>query len=139
MNNVHVNTKKPLNDNLKNYSLRVKYKIKYCFYLILFIALFISLFTPNDVAQLLKAVATGQYLHFQAGASPSFSFTAGGDIGGNKDSATTLGLIATSSSNFYIALGDLSYSEITPESAWCAYVQSYVGSTFPFELISGNH
>ena len=34
---------------------------------------------------------------------------------------------------------DLSYANLTPESSWCDYVQSHVGSTFPFELIAGNH
>src|SRR6266481_1973162 len=47
--------------------------------------------------------------------------------------------IAKSGSQFHLAIGDLSYSEITPESAWCSYIQSHVGSTFPFELLSGNH
>jgi hypothetical protein len=81
----------------------------------------------------------GDYIQFQPSQSSSFSFTAGGDIGASSTSATTLDLIAKASSNFHLALGDLSYSEITPESTWCSYVQSYVGSTFPFELISGNH
>ncbi|MFL5625143.1 MAG: metallophosphoesterase [Ktedonobacteraceae bacterium] len=81
---------------------------------------------------------SGQYIRAQS-ASPSFTFTAGGDFGGNSRSAATLNLIAQSGSAFHLAIGDLSYSEITPESAWCSYVQSYLGSTFPVELVSGNH
>ncbi len=38
-----------------------------------------------------------------------------------------------------LALGDLSYSGIGTESAWCDYVKSKVGPTFPFQLIAGNH
>src|SRR5258706_589348 len=75
----------------------------------------------------------------KAAGSASFSFTAGGDIGGNSSSAATLNLIAQSGGSFHLAIGDLSYSEITPESSWCSFVQSHVGSTFPFELLSGNH
>ena len=40
--------------------------------------------------------------------------------------------------NFALALGDLSYAQISPESAWCSYVQQNVGS-LPFELLAGNH
>jgi hypothetical protein len=36
-------------------------------------------------------------------------------------------------------MGDFSYNEVTPESAWCNFVKSRVGSNFPFELIAGNH
>jgi hypothetical protein len=36
-------------------------------------------------------------------------------------------------------LGDASYNEKTPESTWCSYIQSYLGSTLPAELVSGNH
>src|SRR5260221_5697527 len=100
----------------------------------MFIVIFlIPLFLPNHV---LKAAATGQSIQSP---STSFSFTAGGDIGGNSSSSTALDLIAQSGSQFHLAMGDLSYSEITPESNWCSYVQSRVGSTFPSELLSCNH
>lgn len=68
-----------------------------------------------------------------------FSFTAGGDHGGSSDTQATMNYIGTSGTNFYLALGDLSYSSITPESAWCDWVKQRVGTSFPFELISGNH
>jgi hypothetical protein len=41
--------------------------------------------------------------------------------------------------NFYLALGDLSYTSIGEETDWCNLVKSYVGPTFPFELVSGFH
>ena len=122
------NKKKPFHSNLKLLSLRAKRTKKYFFYLILVIILSIPLFILNY-----------KISHTKADASTSFSFTVGGDIGGNRSTSSTLDLIAQSGSNFHLAIGDLSYSEITPESAWCSYVQSRVGSTFPFELISGNH
>ena len=47
--------------------------------------------------------------------------------------------MAGSGLNFVQDLGDASYNEKTPESAWCSYIRSYLGSTLPFELVSGNH
>jgi Calcineurin-like phosphoesterase len=50
-----------------------------------------------------------------------------------------LNAVKSSGSNFFIALGDLSYSDVTPESAWCDFVKARVGDTYPFELLAGNH
>ena len=47
--------------------------------------------------------------------------------------------VGASGLQFFAALGDLSYNEKKPESAWCSYVKDEVGSSFPFELIAGNH
>lgn len=33
----------------------------------------------------------------------------------------------------------MSYNDITPESGWCDFVNNIVGSTFPLQLIAGNH
>ena len=132
MNSPHVaqKNKNPFNYNLKNFLSRAKStKKKLFFYLIIFIILFVPSLAAFYIAPLIKAANT----------TPSFSFTAGGDIGGSSNSSTALDLIAQSGSQFDLALGDLSYSEITPESNWCSYVQSRVGSNFPFELLSGNH
>jgi outer membrane biosynthesis protein TonB len=123
--------------HLKSLSLQINHRRKYFFYPIIFIILLLPLI-PNNFVPHLKAATMGQYIQSQS-PSTSFSFTAGGDIGGNSNTSTALDLIAQSGSQFDLALGDLSYSEISPESAWCSYVQSRVGSTFPFELISGNH
>src|SRR2546429_9428134 len=122
------NSKKLFPSNLKFLSLHTKRTKKYFLFLFLIIMLSAPIYVTNQIIS-----------HAKAASSTSFSFTAGGDIGGNSNSSNTLDLIAQSGSQFHLALGDLSYSEITPESAWCSYVQSHVGSTFPFELISGNH
>jgi uncharacterized protein YbdZ (MbtH family) len=127
--------KKSFHVNLKSFSLQVSHVKKYFFYFIIFIILILPLI-PNYFVPHLKAATTGQYIQ---SLSTSFSFTAGGDIGGNPNASTALDLIAQSGSQFHLAIGDLSYSEISPESAWCSYVQSRVGSSFPFELLSGNH
>jgi uncharacterized protein YbdZ (MbtH family) len=129
--------KKSLHINLKSFSLRAKYKERFFFYFIIIIVALIPLFIPN---LLLKAATKEQRIQSQAlSPSTSFSFTAGGDIGGNSNTSTALDLIAQSGSQFHLTLGDLSYSEISPESKWCSYVQSRVGSSFPFELLAGNH
>ena len=70
---------------------------------------------------------------------PGFSFAAGGDHGGNDRTTATLGRVGKSGVDFYLALGDMSYSDIMPESAWCTYVQQQVGTEFPFEVLAGNH
>jgi calcineurin-like phosphoesterase family protein len=79
-------------------------------------------------------------LERKAEAAPvSFVFTAAGDHSGNSRTTASLDLLANSGSNFYLALGDLGYSSLVPESAWCDYVKSHVGTSFPFELLAGNH
>jgi hypothetical protein len=46
---------------------------------------------------------------------------------------------ANTGSSFNLALGDLSYGILQPETAWCNYVKARVGDTFPFQLVAGNH
>lgn len=77
----------------------------------------------------------------QAQASISFTFTAVGDYGANSNtSAVLLGMAPTNTgSSFNLALGDLSYGSLRPETAWCNYVKARVGDTFPFQLVAGNH
>src|SRR5437588_1778830 len=72
-------------------------------------------------------------------ATMSFGFGASGDFSATSNTDATLNLIGSSGLAFHLALGDLSYANLTPESYWCSYVHSHVGSTFPFELIAGNH
>jgi hypothetical protein len=72
-------------------------------------------------------------------APASFTFGAAGDLGANAYASSTLNALAGAGTDFFFALGDLSYSEVTPESAWCDFVKSRVGSSYPFELVAGNH
>ncbi|MBI4671488.1 MAG: metallophosphoesterase [Chloroflexi bacterium] len=74
-----------------------------------------------------------------AAQATSFTFTAVGDLGGTANTDGVLTGIANAGANFQLTLGDLSYGSYAPETAWCSYVQSKVGATFPFELVSGNH
>src|SRR5436305_1762145 len=126
MHDQHVTKKTSMKlsqSNMHIFSLRAKYAKKYFFSFVIVIILFVPLFASNRLGPLLQSIRAQS-------PSPSFTFTAGGDFGGNSRSAATLNLIAQSGSAFHLAIGDLSYSEITPESAWCSYVQSYLGSTF---------
>lgn len=92
----------------------------------------------------------------------TFSFATGQDIGWQAVNSTqapassfvlsTLASTITSANlKFYLAVGDLCYvcSTANANAAWpgvpadvnnwCGYVKSYVGSTFPYEIVSGNH
>ncbi len=71
--------------------------------------------------------------------SSSFVFGVAGDLDANTATTASLDALAVSGSSFFLALGDLSYGTIRPETAWCSYVTSHLGTGFPFELLSGNH
>jgi hypothetical protein len=77
--------------------------------------------------------------HQKQTAANTITFTAVGDFAATTNTSSVLDTIAASGASFHLALGDLSYGAIRPESAWCDYVKSHVGSQFPFELIAGNH
>jgi hypothetical protein len=72
-------------------------------------------------------------------APASFVFGAAGDLGANSATAASLTALAGAGTNFFVTLGDLSYDQVTPESAWCDYVKQRVGTSYPFELHVGNH
>ncbi|HVW33756.1 MAG TPA: Ig-like domain-containing protein [Acidimicrobiia bacterium] len=88
-------------------------------------------------------LATGMPLLWPVGPATgltgSFAFGAAGDLGATADTSAVLNAVAGAGLDFFMAEGDLSYSDLTPESAWCNFVTSRVGATFPFELVSGNH
>src|SRR4051794_20060042 len=68
----------------------------------------------------------------------SFSFSAAGDYSSGSDTSETLKGIAHSGASFNLALGDLSYGKLRPESAWCNYVKQTLGE-LPVEVVAGNH
>ena len=67
----------------------------------------------------------------------TFIFTFAGDFGTGSAFTANLQKMAQSGAVFDLALGDLSYGG-TP-SSWCTSVKNIVGSTFPFEVLVGNH
>ena len=75
----------------------------------------------------------------RARADSTFSFAAAGDLGANGNTSGVLSAVAASGSQLFFPLGDLSYSQVTPESAWCNFVQQRLGANYPAELVAGNH
>jgi hypothetical protein len=75
----------------------------------------------------------------QSKAATAFSFGVVGDFGANAQTTSVLDAAHTSGADAFFALGDLSYNQMTPESAWCNFVKSSVGTSYPFELLAGNH
>lgn len=67
-----------------------------------------------------------------------FTFTAAGDYSYSTESKTTIEKIATTGAQFHLALGDFAYNT-NPETEFCDMVKSRAGSTFPFELLTGDH
>lgn len=91
-------------------------------------ALFIFLFSENN--QNLSSDTTVE--------APVFKVTAAGDYGGNNNTKKVTELINHLAPDFHIALGDLSYSEIEPEDAWCKFMSEGLGKV-PMLLVAGNH
>ena len=77
----------------------------------------------------------------RARADSTFSFAVAGDLGANANgnTAAVLNAVAASGSQLFFPMGDLSYSQLTPESAWCNFVQQRLGANYPAELVAGNH
>jgi hypothetical protein len=74
------------------------------------------------------------------GSGTSVTFAAGGDFGGKDNRAgTVMTDLRARSAAAFLLLGDVSYAEITPEAAWCDWVHSYLGTSFPLQLVVGNH
>ena len=74
--------------------------------------------------------------------SSSFTFAAAGDHGSGAIAAASLGTLDASAAEFYLALGDLDYNTLNPDSDWCQFVKDHLptkGPQFPVELVSGNH
>ena len=69
----------------------------------------------------------------------SVTFAAAGDHGLGAATTASPHALAGSGATFYLALGDLSYGSARAERSWCDLVRSHVGSSYPFELVSGNH
>jgi hypothetical protein len=90
-------------------------------------------------AVLLLSVALVANQPSQTQAATTFSFGVAGDFGANAVTTSVLNAVHASGVNAFFAIGDLSYSQVPSESAWCDFVKSSVGSSYPFELVAGNH
>jgi len=86
------------------------------------------------------AITTAAWPHAPAKAATTFSFAVAGDLGANTShTAPVLNAVAASGSQLFFPMGDLSYSQVTPESAWCDFVHTRLGASYPVELVAGNH
>ena len=65
----------------------------------------------------------------------TFSFVVAGDWGSQPDTTVALKKIARLKPDFAIALGDLSYDDVRPETVWCQYVKSNLPPNFPCLLV----
>ena len=94
-------------------------------------------FVPGEVYWI-QATGVGSFRTGTNSEPAAVTFTAGGDIGAREATATTFASIANSGAAFHLALGDLSYSQLS-EPAWCDFVASIVGPDLPVPLVVGNH
>jgi Calcineurin-like phosphoesterase len=86
------------------------------------------------------AITAAAWPHAPAKAATTFSFAVAGDLGANTShTAPVLNAVAASGSQLFFPMGDLSYSQVTPESAWCDFVHTRLGASYPVELVAGNH
>jgi hypothetical protein len=60
-------------------------------------------------------------------------------MGANVNAFATLSALAAISPDAHFVVGDISYSQVVPESAWCSYVHSVIGWSLPMQLLVGNH
>jgi hypothetical protein len=67
----------------------------------------------------------------------TFTFTFAGDFGTGSAFTANMNKMAQAGAAFDLAVGDLSYGG--SPSSWCTSVKNIVGSTFPFEVLVGNH
>jgi hypothetical protein len=91
------------------------------------------------VALACAASVTAAWPHARSNAATAFSFAVAGDLGANSNTSAVLNAVASSGSQMFWPIGDLSYSQVTPESAWCDYVLTRLGASFPVEALVGNH
>ncbi len=71
--------------------------------------------------------------------SRSVTITIAGDMGANAHASATLVAVADIVPDAHFVAGDLSYSQVVPESAWCSYVRDVVGTSITIELLVGTH
>ena len=71
----------------------------------------------------------------QSTGATTFTFTAAGDHGSGTTPSRSIAAVKSSGSNFYLALGDLSYSA-GGEQSWCNNFKSQFNDV---EVLAGNH
>ena len=72
-------------------------------------------------------------------AATAFSFGATGDTGATSNTIAVVDAARSAGVSVFFNLGDASYSQISPESAWCSLISGHAGTPMSYELIAGNH
>ncbi|HSW90009.1 MAG TPA: metallophosphoesterase, partial [Patescibacteria group bacterium] len=67
----------------------------------------------------------------------SFSFAAAGDFGTSSAGDANYNLVKSSNVDFFLAVGDFAYGG--SPSSWTTNVKNILGTSFPFQLVAGNH
>ena len=85
-------------------------------------------------------IGSGGSSNSASGATSIFSFGVTGDFGQSTSSTgAVLNAVKSSGTDVMFGIGDFSYNGSSSEPSWCSFVSSLVGSTFPFQLLAGNH
>ena len=71
-------------------------------------------------------------------AATTVHFGFAGDTGGNSRTSAVVAAARNAGVDAFFNLGDMSYNQVTPESAWCSLINASAG-TMPYELLAGNH
>ena len=71
-------------------------------------------------------------------AATTVHFGFAGDTGGNSRTSAVVAAARNAGVDAFFNLGDMSYNQVTPESAWCSLINASAG-TMPYELVTGNH
>ena len=74
-----------------------------------------------------------------APAAPTVSIGFTGDTGATSNTAAVADAARGAGVSAFFNLGDMSYSQVASESAWCSFVTQHVGSAMSYELVAGNH
>ena len=90
------------------------------------------------VGSMLAAYSPDDELRTSAVEAHQFSFPGAADYGSTAATASTLDGVAAWSPTFHLALGDFSYSDLSPED-WCSMVRTHVPTSIPVEIVAGNH
>ncbi len=71
--------------------------------------------------------------------SGTIVFASGGDHTNNSIFQAALDSLGATGLDFYFAVGDLGFTGVGNERSWCENIRAKLGSSFPFQLLSGNH
>src|SRR5205085_10079064 len=79
-------------------------------------------------------------IHAQGtGATGTVTFGTVGDSGASTNAQAVFSSAKGANLNLFVHLGDLSYQQQGGPGPWSTWVKGIIGTTLPFEWVSGNH